>query len=73
LEPVANRNVISDVGAAVDAARAAVSTGRVHVEINLASIRDSMVRDRLQSTVAGVDALLARADAVSAKVRRELG
>ena len=38
LLPVANRNVISDVAAAAEAARAAATTSRVNIEINLGGI-----------------------------------
>jgi methenyltetrahydrofolate cyclohydrolase len=41
LAPIGNRNVISDVAAAAEAARAAVAIARVNIEINLASITDA--------------------------------
>src|SRR5919199_6454050 len=42
--PIGNRNVISDVAAAAEAARAAATTARVNVEVNLGGIRDAGVR-----------------------------
>jgi len=60
LLPVANRNVITDVAAAADAARAAATTARVNVEINGAAV------------VSDVDGLVARADQVTASVREEI-
>ncbi|HEX6343005.1 cyclodeaminase/cyclohydrolase family protein [Umezawaea sp.] len=60
LLPVGNRNVITDVAAAADAARAAATTARVNVEINGAAV------------VSDVDALVARADQVTASVREEI-
>ena len=40
LLPIGNRNVITDVAAATEAARAAATTARVNVEINLGGIKD---------------------------------
>ena len=36
-----NRNVVSDVAAAAEAARAAATTARVNIEINLGGIPDA--------------------------------
>jgi formiminotetrahydrofolate cyclodeaminase len=70
--PVANPNVISDVAAAADAARAAATTARVNVEINLSSIADASTRATFVARMDGVDALAARADAVTDLVRKQL-
>ena len=72
LLPVGNANVISDVAAAADAARAAATTARVNVEINVSSISDAAARESLITRMAGVDDLAARADAVTARVRKLL-
>jgi formiminotetrahydrofolate cyclodeaminase len=72
LHPVANRNVVTDIAAAADAARAAASIARVNVEINLGSIADDAARQAFEQRLAGVDELLARADALTAQVRTEL-
>ncbi|MER7208278.1 cyclodeaminase/cyclohydrolase family protein [Streptosporangium sp. NPDC000239] len=72
LLPVGNRNVITDVAAAAEAARAAATTARVNVEINLGGIRDEAVRAELAGRIAGVDALAADADRVTATVREEI-
>ncbi|HZH19157.1 MAG TPA: cyclodeaminase/cyclohydrolase family protein, partial [Geodermatophilus sp.] len=40
LLPIGNRNVVSDVAAAAEAARAAATTARVNVEVNLGGIKD---------------------------------
>ncbi len=69
LEPIGNRNVITDVAAAADAARAAATTARVNVEVNLGGIADPAVVAELRAAVAGVDDLAARADKVTAGVR----
>lgn len=70
LLPIGNRNVVSDVAAAADSARAAISTGRVNVEINLAGIKnDEAARAELEAALKDVDAALAEADALIAGVR----
>jgi methenyltetrahydrofolate cyclohydrolase len=72
LFPVANPNVISDVAAAADAARAAATTARVNVEINLSSITDAATRESLTTRMSGVDQLAARADEITDRVRKTL-
>ncbi|OIV35280.1 formimidoyltetrahydrofolate cyclodeaminase [Mangrovactinospora gilvigrisea] len=67
--PVGNRNVVTDVGAAASAARAAAETARLNVEVNLAGIRDAGRAATLRDVVDGVDATVTAADDVSAKVR----
>ncbi|WP_409180119.1 cyclodeaminase/cyclohydrolase family protein [Amycolatopsis sp. VS8301801F10] len=72
LLPVANRNVITDVAAASEAARAAATTARLNVEINLGGIRGDAVRARLLGVLDQVDALTVRAAAVERSVRTVL-
>jgi formiminotetrahydrofolate cyclodeaminase len=72
LLPAANRNVITDVAAAAEAARAAAATARINVEVNLSGITDAALRDRYRDATGGVDAILARAEAVTDAVRAEL-
>jgi methenyltetrahydrofolate cyclohydrolase len=60
LLPIANRNLLSDVAAATAAARAAATTARLAVEVNLGGPVD------------GVDDLVRRADAVEAAVREQV-
>ena len=72
LQPIGNPNVISDVAAAADAARAAASTARVNVEINLSGITDQDVLAELTTAIADVDGLALRADKVTAAVRNQL-
>jgi methenyltetrahydrofolate cyclohydrolase len=69
LLPIGNRNVISDVAAAAEAARAAASTARVNVEINLGGIKDAATRGQLTAVAGTVDDLVLRADKVTAAVR----
>jgi methenyltetrahydrofolate cyclohydrolase len=67
-----NRNVITDVGAAAEAARAAAVTARLNIEVNLRGITDPALRDELAETAAAGDAVVARADQVVAAVRAEI-
>jgi formiminotetrahydrofolate cyclodeaminase len=72
LLPVANRNVISDVAAAAEAARAAAATSRVNIEINLGGISGTAARAELRAAVNSVDRLTERADKLTSTVRAEL-
>ncbi|MEV0316583.1 formiminotetrahydrofolate cyclodeaminase [Nonomuraea fuscirosea] len=72
LLPICNRNVVTDVAAAAEAARAALTTGRVNVEVNLGGVQDERLRAELNIRLSGVDAAVARADWVTAEVREEI-
>ncbi|HLU58176.1 MAG TPA: cyclodeaminase/cyclohydrolase family protein [Pseudonocardia sp.] len=72
LLPIGNPNVISDVAAAAEAARAAATTARVNVEINLAGVGDAQARGELSAAAASVGGLCDRADKITAGVRAEL-
>lgn len=72
LLPIGNRNVVTDVAAAADAARAAASTARVNVEVNLGGIREPDAAAELTAGLSTVDDLVARADRVTADVRARL-
>lgn len=64
--------MISDIAAAADAARAAASTARVNVEINLGGITDADIVAELVAAIADVDGLAMRADKVTAAIRDQL-
>jgi formiminotetrahydrofolate cyclodeaminase len=64
-----NRSVITDVGAAAEAARAAAVTSRLNIEVNLRGITDAVLREELAETVRACDAIVERAEAVVAAVR----
>jgi formiminotetrahydrofolate cyclodeaminase len=66
------RNVITDVGAAAEAARAAAVTARLNIEVSLRGITDPALRDSLAETAGVTDAVVARADQVVAAVRAEI-
>ncbi|MBB3051549.1 formiminotetrahydrofolate cyclodeaminase [Prauserella isguenensis] len=72
LRPIGNPNVISDVAAAAVAARAAISTARVNVEINLAGITDPDVHAELDEAIVKTDDTLLRADSVTSAVREQI-
>jgi formiminotetrahydrofolate cyclodeaminase len=72
LLPVGNPNVISDVAAASEAARAAATTARVNVEINLSGIRDERARAELGAAASAVDDIAALAGHVTEAVRKEI-
>jgi methenyltetrahydrofolate cyclohydrolase len=72
LLPAGNRNVITDVAAAAEAARAAAVTARLNVEVNLRGISDPAVAAEFVATAAVTDDITARADRVVAAVREEI-
>jgi formiminotetrahydrofolate cyclodeaminase len=72
LLPTGNRNVITDVAAAAEAARAAAVTARVNIEVNLRGISDVAIRAELSATAAATDEITTRADRIVAAVRAEI-
>lgn len=72
LAPIANRNLISDLAAAAEAAKAAAATGRVNIEVNLSGIRDEAVRQRCAESAALAEDLQNAADKLTVAIRAEL-
>lgn len=72
LIPIGNRNLITDLAAAADAARAAAGTSRVNIEINRPSVKDSDMALRLSRSADDVDAVQADADQVTERVREAI-
>ena len=72
LLPTGNRNVITDVAAAAEAARAAAVTAQVNIEVNLRGLKDPSVLGELASMAEVTDDVVARADRVVAAVREEI-
>nr|WP_275585652.1 cyclodeaminase/cyclohydrolase family protein [Geodermatophilus sabuli] len=72
LLPIANFNVLSDVSAATEAARAAATTARLAIEVNLPGVQDERYREELTAMVASVDDLTRRAADVEAEVRQRI-
>ena len=70
---VANANVISDVAAAADAARAAATTARVYIDINVVAIKDPGARAGLAQRTDGLeDKVVMAADSLAARVRERI-
>ncbi|GAB5077452.1 cyclodeaminase/cyclohydrolase family protein [Arthrobacter sp. AD-310] len=70
---VANPNVISDVAAAADAARAAATTARVNIDINVVAIKDQDARSALALQTDGLeDKVVLAADNLVARVRERI-
>ncbi|MGH3696565.1 MAG: cyclodeaminase/cyclohydrolase family protein [Pseudonocardiaceae bacterium] len=72
LLPISNRNIITDVAAATEAARAAATTARLNIEINLGGINDEQAHTELVAEADKVDHITARAEQVTAAVRKEI-
>jgi methenyltetrahydrofolate cyclohydrolase len=64
-----NPNVLSDIGAAAEAARAAASSGRVTLEINIADIKDQQTLAALQPAVAEAGRIINGCEELSARIR----
>ena len=72
LAAFANPNVISDVAAAAEAARAAAATARVNIEINLTGITDADRTAPLHRSIAAADAVIGAAEALAGRVRQQI-
>ena len=69
---IGNRNVLSDVAAAAESARAAVATARVNVEANLAGIADEQTSLEMIAETGKADDIITRADRITAAVRDQI-
>jgi len=69
---IGNRNVLSDVAAAAESARAAAATARVNVEINLASIGDEQTSLEMIAETGKADDIITRAGQITDAVRDQL-
>jgi methenyltetrahydrofolate cyclohydrolase len=72
LRPAGNPNMITDVAAAAEAARAAAVTARLIIEINLKGITDPVLRDEFAAIAGVADTVTERADEIIASVRAEI-
>lgn len=72
LAEIGNRNVISDIAAAAESARAAAATARVNIEINLPSIGDEQASLEMIAMTDKADAIIARAGRITAAVREHI-
>ncbi len=67
LFPIANPNVITDIGAAADACRAAAASSQLNIEINVTSL-SATDSDRFATVLARIEDLVTRADTLHADV-----
>ncbi|MFI7666997.1 cyclodeaminase/cyclohydrolase family protein [Nocardia sp. NPDC049526] len=67
LLPIGNPNVVTDIGAAADAARAAATSSQLNIEINVRSLSAEQ-GDKFATVLIRVDEITARADALHADV-----
>src|ERR1700683_2224287 len=72
LLPAGNKDVITDVAAAGEAARAAAVTALVNIEVNLRGIADETVRGDIASMAMVAEEVTVRADRIVAAVREEI-
>jgi methenyltetrahydrofolate cyclohydrolase len=72
LLPTGNRNVITDVAAAAEAARAAAVTAQVNIEVNLRGLKDPAVAAELAGMSQVTDEVAVRAAQIVATVREEI-
>jgi methenyltetrahydrofolate cyclohydrolase len=72
LLPTGNRNVITDVAAAAEAARAAAVTAQVNIEVNLRGLKDPAVTAELAGMSQVTDEVALRAAQIVATVREEI-
>jgi methenyltetrahydrofolate cyclohydrolase len=72
LLPAGNRNVITDVATAAEAARAAAVTARLIIEVNLKGITDPVLAEEFGTAAAVAGTVAERADAIVAAVRAEI-
>jgi methenyltetrahydrofolate cyclohydrolase len=67
-----NRNMITDVAAAAEAARAAAGTAQLFIEVNLRGVKDPAVQAEVAAMASVTDEVATRADRVVAAVREEI-
>ncbi|HEY6315714.1 MAG TPA: cyclodeaminase/cyclohydrolase family protein [Streptosporangiaceae bacterium] len=72
LLPAGNQNVITDVAAAAEAARAAAGTAQLIIEVNLRGNAAPGVQDEVEAMAAVTDEVKTRADRVIATVREKV-
>ncbi|MEV7458109.1 cyclodeaminase/cyclohydrolase family protein [Pseudarthrobacter sp. NPDC092200] len=70
---IANANVISDVAAAAEAARAAATTARVNIDINVVALQHGPARTQLADETNGIEEkVITKADALTQRVRERI-
>ncbi len=70
---IANANVISDVAAAADAARAAATTARVNIDINVVALKAGTARTQLEYQTSRIEEkVIIKADSLIERVRKRI-
>lgn len=72
LAAIGNRNVIGEVAAAAEAARASAATARVTIEISLAGITDEQASLDMIAETGKADDIITRAAQVTATIREQI-
>jgi methenyltetrahydrofolate cyclohydrolase len=72
LTEIGNPNVLSDIGAAAEAARAAAATARLTVEVNLAGVTDEQASLEMIAEMDKAEDIISRAEKVAAAVREQI-
>ncbi|NKY52814.1 cyclodeaminase/cyclohydrolase family protein [Nocardia vermiculata] len=67
LLPIGNPNVVTDIGAAADAARAAAASSQLNIAINVGSLDDESAAE-FATTLRRIDEIFARADSLHTEV-----
>ncbi|NNH69436.1 cyclodeaminase/cyclohydrolase family protein [Nocardia uniformis] len=67
LLPIGNPNVVTDIGAAADCARAAAASSQLNIAINVASLGTGSAAE-FEPVLTAIDELIARADALHGDV-----
>ncbi len=68
LAAISNQNMISEVAAAAEAARASAATARVGIEVNLAGITDEQASLEMIADLGEVDGIVSRAETLTAAI-----
>ena len=72
LVAIGNRNVLSDVAAAAESARAAAAIARVNVEVNLAGLSDEQASQQMDAEASKANSVITKASLVTGAVRDEI-
>ena len=67
-----NPNVISDIAAAAEAARAAIATALITLHLNISAIKDAEAQDGLRAEADRAERAIDRAQTVSKRVREKV-
>ncbi len=68
----ANRNILSDIVAAMAATRAAVTIAQATLEINLVSVKDEAARKTIAERILGADPVIDFCDNLTKRIRKDI-